>query len=60
MVPYSFDADDAIIKRQTVIAGGSPITDFNQLLHLGRAYNRLFEVIYDDYPHVLVFRLQSQ
>ena len=35
-------------------------SSFNQLFHLGRADNRLFEMIYDDYPHVRIFRLQSQ
>ena len=35
-------------------------SSFNQLFHLGRADNRLFEMIYDDYPHARIFRLQSQ
>ena len=35
-------------------------SSFNQLFHLGRADNKLFEMIYDDYPHVRIFRLQSQ
>ena len=35
-------------------------SSFNQLFHLGRADNRLFKMIYDDYPHVRIFRLQSQ
>ena len=35
-------------------------SSFNQLFHLGRADNSLFEMIYDDYPHARIFRLQSQ
>jgi dolichyl-diphosphooligosaccharide--protein glycosyltransferase len=35
-------------------------SSFNQLFHLGRANNRLFEMIYDDYPHVRIFRLKPQ
>ena len=35
-------------------------SSFNQLFHLGRTDNRLFEMIYDDYPHARIFRLQSQ
>ena len=35
-------------------------SSFNQLFHLGRVNNRLFVMIYDDYPHVRILRLQSQ
>jgi len=35
-------------------------TSFNQLFHLGRANPDLFEMVYDAYPHVRIFKLQSK
>ena len=35
-------------------------SSFNQLFHLGRADSNLFEMVYDDYPHARIFRLQTQ
>ena len=35
-------------------------SSFNQLFHLGRAKNTLFEMVYDDYPHARIFRLRTQ
>ena len=33
---------------------------FNQLFHLGRTGNTLFEMVYDDYPYARIFRLQAK
>ena len=35
-------------------------SSFNQLFHLGRADSTLFEIVYDDYPHARIFRLQKK
>jgi len=35
-------------------------SSFNQLFHLGRADSALFEMVYDDYPHARIFRLQTK
>jgi hypothetical protein len=35
-------------------------SSFNQLFHLGRADDALFEMVYDDYPHARIFRLQTK
>ncbi|MEC8109653.1 MAG: hypothetical protein VX106_04475 [Pseudomonadota bacterium] len=35
-------------------------SSYNQLFHLGRANSALFEIVYDDYPHARIFRLQTK
>ena len=35
-------------------------SSFDQLFHLRRANSTLFEMVYDNYPHARIFRLQTQ
>ena len=58
-IPYFIQAETAAgIRRNLAVNKRLFVSLFNQMYHLGQIDQRYFSLIYDDYPHMRIFRLK--